>query len=78
MDLISWIKHNHLTQRDIAKVLEVSDMTISNIIQRKKTPRLDLALKIYFFTNKEIDLVTLLSEKGYGELESFVCDNKKN
>lgn len=76
MDLISWLKANKIKQWQFAEMLGVSNITLSYIINKKQSPRLELALKIYFLTNKSIDLISLLSDEQYQEFEKFVFKNK--
>lgn len=47
MNLILWEKENNLKAKDVAKKLDVTEQTYSNIKNGKTTPSLEFAYKFY-------------------------------
>jgi len=62
MELYQYIFKNNITQKNLAKDLGVSPLTVHFIVRRKSSPSLKVALALEKLTKGKVSLEELLSE----------------
>lgn len=73
MDLDEYLWRKKKTLTDLANDIGCARETLSVYKQRKSTPNLFLALKIYYASGKEISLEKLLSTKNEEEFKKWLA-----
>ena len=64
-------KRSKLTQKKFADKIGISNHALSSYVNKKRTPELLTALKIYFETKKEVKLYDLLSKEDFEDLNNL-------
>jgi len=70
--LKSWIVNNGVTQADLARELRCSEAHISDVLNYKKTPSLDLAGRMSRLTQGEVPVVAFLPP-----VEEVACEKMR-
>lgn len=77
MELFIWMKKRRINQRKLAEHIGISEASLSNIVNRKTSPSLLVALQIQSYSKGQVKWEEMLSESSEKKLKSYLRKNEK-
>lgn len=72
MELFEWLHRTKTSQRALAEKVGTSLNTLSTIVNNRRTPGLELAIRIHLATDKMVGIETMLSTGQGKKLKEFI------